>query len=55
MQNFINYISRLRAESGQTMTEYAVILGLIVLVTVAAFTQLGDSIESAITTVRTAL
>jgi Flp pilus assembly pilin Flp len=55
MHTLTDYISKLRAESGQTMTEYTVILGLIVLVTVAAFTQLGDAIESAINTVRATL
>jgi Flp pilus assembly pilin Flp len=30
------------AESGQTMTEYAVVLGVIVIVTMAVFIALGD-------------
>jgi Flp pilus assembly pilin Flp len=45
----------LRRDRGQTMAEYAVVLALIVVVTVATFTVLGDSIEAAITAVRTAL
>jgi Flp pilus assembly pilin Flp len=32
-------------ESGQTMTEYSLVLGLIVLVTVATFTVLGGRIQ----------
>lgn len=35
-------------ESGQTMAEYAVVLGLIALVTVATFTLLGDAVEGAL-------
>jgi Flp pilus assembly pilin Flp len=46
-------ISRLAADSGQTMAEYAVVLGLIVIVTLATFTQLGDAIENAVNAVRT--
>ena len=45
-------ISRFRGQDGQTMSEYAVILGLIVLVTVATFTALGDSVDGAINSVR---
>ena len=32
-------------ESGQTMTEYSLVLGLIVLVTIATFTVLGGRVE----------
>ena len=32
-------------ESGQTMAEYSLVLGLIVLVTVATFTVLGGRVE----------
>ena len=32
-------------ESGQTMAEYTVVLGVIALVTVATFTLLGDAVE----------
>jgi Flp pilus assembly pilin Flp len=45
----------IRDETGQTMAEYGVVLALIAVVTVVTFTLLGDSIESAITAVRTAL
>ena len=34
-------------ESGQTMAEYGVVLGVIALVTVATFTLLGDAVEGA--------
>jgi Flp pilus assembly pilin Flp len=33
------------SESGQTMTEYSLVLGLIVLVTIATFTVLGGRVE----------
>jgi Flp pilus assembly pilin Flp len=36
-------------ESGQTMTEYSVVLGLIVLVTIATFTALGERVEAILT------
>ena len=32
-------------ESGQTMAEYSMVLGLIVLVTIATFTVLGGRVE----------
>jgi len=32
-------------ESGQTMAEYSLVLGLIVLVTIATFTVLGGRVE----------
>ena len=35
-------------ESGQTMAEYTVVLGVIALVTVATFTLLGDAVEGAL-------
>ena len=35
------------SETGQTMTEYSVVLSLIVIVTLVAFTQLGDSVQHA--------
>lgn len=35
-------------ESGQTMAEYAVVLGLILMVTVVVFIVLGDTAASAI-------
>ena len=43
LDNFI-----LRPEDGQTMTEYSVVLGLIVIVTMVAYQSLGDSIEHAL-------
>jgi Flp pilus assembly pilin Flp len=38
-----------RPEDGQTMTEYSVVLGLIVIITMVAYSSLGDSIEHALT------
>jgi Flp pilus assembly pilin Flp len=35
-------------ESGQTMAEYTVVLGVIALVTVATFTLLGDAVQGAL-------
>lgn len=55
MNTISQHISRLAAETGQTMSEYAVVLSVIVLVTVLAYTQLGDAIEAAITAMRTTL
>jgi Flp pilus assembly pilin Flp len=43
LDNFI-----LRPEDGQTMTEYSVVLGLIVIITMVAYQSLGDSIEHAL-------
>ena len=40
-------------ETGQTMAEYAVVLSLIIIVTLATFTSLGDGIENAFQAVRT--
>jgi len=55
MKTTNKHISKLWAETGQTMSEYAVVLSVIVLVTVVAYTQLGDAIEAAITSMRTTL
>jgi len=33
----------LRREEGQTMAEYSVVLGMIVVVTIVAYTMLGDA------------
>jgi Flp pilus assembly pilin Flp len=40
-----------RRESGQTMAEYAVVLGVITLAVVGVFTALAGGINSAITSV----
>jgi Flp pilus assembly pilin Flp len=42
-------------ETGQTMAEYAVILTLIIVVTLATFTSLGAGIENALNAVLTVL
>ncbi|HEY3181601.1 MAG TPA: hypothetical protein VGJ77_02105 [Gaiellaceae bacterium] len=34
----------LRREEGQTMAEYSVVLGMLVIVTVAAYMMLGDTV-----------
>jgi Flp pilus assembly pilin Flp len=41
-----------RDETGQTMAEYAVVLTLIIIVTVATFTSLGGGVENALQAVR---
>ena len=42
-------------ETGQTMAEYAVVLTLIVVVTLVAFTSLGSGIETSLNAVRSVL
>ena len=50
-----NLLSRLycwsKADDGQGLTEYALVLALIVLVSVVALTTLGHHVTSAVTTV----
>lgn len=50
MKSFFNF-KRFRREEGQTMAEYGVVLAVITLVLVAAFTTLSKEIESAINAV----
>ena len=45
----------LRREEGQTMTEYRVVLGMIVIVTVAAYVLLGDAVTGLLQTVSAAV
>jgi Flp pilus assembly pilin Flp len=40
-----------RSEEGQTMAEYAVVIGMITIAIVAVFTSLGESVRNAITAV----
>jgi len=47
--------SRLQATKGQTMAEYAVVLGVISLIVISAFGLLSTAISSAIITPITAL
>lgn len=47
--------ARLRSEDGQTMAEYALLLTLIVVVTVAVVAALGGSISSIFTSVTNSL
>jgi Flp pilus assembly pilin Flp len=47
--------SRLQREEGQTMAEYALILGLIVVVTAVAWTTLGTGIHNKLNSVCTSL
>ncbi len=44
-------MARLRREEGQTMAEYAVVLAVITVATVAVFTALSGGIEGAINNV----
>ncbi len=43
--------SFLRSEDGPTVTEYAVMLALIIVVCVAAITLIGNKVESVFTTI----
>lgn len=43
-----NYLSSLKREEGQGMAEYGLILALIAVVVIAAFTLLGDNISTLI-------
>jgi Flp pilus assembly pilin Flp len=45
-------ISNVISETGQTMTEYAVVLSVIIFVTVAVFVLLGDTVSTTLETVR---
>jgi pilus assembly protein Flp/PilA len=55
----MNYLTRTYARlsnpKGQTMAEYALILGLIAVVCLGAYTTLGGDINTVITTVANAL
>jgi len=48
-------VSCLRPERGQTMAEYAVVLAVITVATVAVFTALSGGIQGAISNVTSAL
>jgi Flp pilus assembly pilin Flp len=45
------FISNLRDENGQTMAEYAVVLGVITIAVVATLTLLGAAIQGTLTNV----
>lgn len=45
----------MRRQEGQDLTEYALIIGLIVLLAVAAITLMGTSISSILSTIASAL
>jgi pilus assembly protein Flp/PilA len=45
----------LKEEKGQGMTEYGLILGAVVLVGVAVFTDLGEAIKNKFTAIATSL
>ncbi len=51
MRNLTRYYLRLREEKGQTLAEYALILGLIAVVTITAVTLLGNHVSSLMNTV----
>ena len=57
--SFSEYLQMIKAlrerEEGQTMAEYAVVLGVIVVATVAVFVTLSSTIQSAINNVITAI
>jgi Flp pilus assembly pilin Flp len=53
LKNFITKLyDNFRDEHAQTMTEYSVVLALIVFVTAATYTALGNDVEGLITAVR---
>ena len=47
----IGFLRRLRRQDGQTLAEYAVILGVITLAAVVSFTALAGGITQAMNTV----
>ncbi len=51
----MNYLTRLyvrmREARGQTFTEYALIMGLVVLISIAGYTLLGQTVQSVVNTV----
>jgi len=47
--------ARMRESKGQTMAEYALIVGLIAVVTVAVWTTLGTDIKTIVTSISTSL
>ncbi len=52
MNNFLNRAKCfLKSEDGPTATEYAVMLALIIIVALAAITQLGTTVSGIFTTV----
>ena len=51
MQKLIAKISAFRREEGQTMAEYGVVLAVITIGAIAAFTILSNEIETAINAV----
>lgn len=48
---YISLLSAVRSEDGQALTEYALVLALIALVTVLALTMLGGEATNAFSTV----
>ena len=50
-----NIQNRLRDERGQAMVEYALIIGLVSIVTVGALTLMGGSVNGMFTAIQTAL
>jgi pilus assembly protein Flp/PilA len=54
-QLFGDVAARLRREEGQTMAEYALLLGLILVVTAVVIAALGGQISSIFTSVTNAL
>jgi pilus assembly protein Flp/PilA len=52
MKNFMNkVVNFLKAEDGPTAVEYAIMLALIVIVCLAAITQVGTATNSAFTSI----
>jgi Flp pilus assembly pilin Flp len=53
IQELFERLSTLREEAGQTMAEYAVVLGVIAIAVVAAMTALSTKISAALSIVGT--
>lgn len=51
----IRFAGYLRNEKGQSMVEYALVLGLVVLVGIAALTNIGGSVKNILTNISTSL
>ena len=53
--NLAGRTQELKDESGQAMVEYALILGLVSVIAIAALTAIGGSVNGVLTAVQTAL
>lgn len=49
--NLAGHLRRVRREEGQTMAEYAIVVGMITIAIVAVFASLSEGVRSALTAV----